>query len=466
MKNKKGGTLLNVLIIVGIIVLIGIFAILFYSQNNSSDIEISKNTLSSGQSIEVSKPQKVKFEVDNEEHTIKVNSINSDSVSLTIQSNPIQVNLKIGEEKKLDLDNDGFYDLYIKLNGIKNEKMDLFVKEINEKIGGNGGNNVNECIGAGKLVFDESTGETLGECCGGLVEIGDVFYDEEKTCEEIFMIVGYGSICSDCGNGICEDWENRCNCEEDCKESSKNSTQNNSSQNISTCANQGEQFSKVYTDEYPEVCCSGLNEWDSGFDTSIAIGNTCYDTMLASGNPVGTCIKKGDGICSSIENVCNSPNDCSNGQNSDYDSIGNFCNTAYDSYCEDNPFKDELEMCSLCSETPVPECANQGEWFDFSDPSTPNECCESLDDVHSTDSISVSDECYWTRTASGYPGGVCSDCGNGICEDVESVCGCAEDCTGKGNSDYNTIQEFCSEGYEQYCSDLPEGMELDLCDLC
>lgn len=73
------------------------------------------------------------------------------------------------------------------------------------------------CLNAGELAFDESTGVNRGECCEGLVKIGDVFYDSNKTCEEIFRIVGYGSICSDCGNKICESWENRCNCPEDCK---------------------------------------------------------------------------------------------------------------------------------------------------------------------------------------------------------------------------------------------------------
>lgn len=112
------------------------------------------------------------------------------------------------------------------------------------------------------------------------------------------------------------------------------------------------------------------------------------------------------------------------------------------------------------------DCAGQGEWYDFTDSSTPNQCCVGLVDVHSTDSLSVADECYWIGTASGYPGGVCSDCGNGICEDIESVCGCAEDCVGEEKSSFNTVQQFCDENYEQYCGDLPEGMELELCNLC
>jgi hypothetical protein len=114
--------------------------------------------------------------------------------------------------------------------------------------------------------------------------------------------------------------------------------------------------------------------------------------------------------------------------------------------------------------TPTPSsCGTQGQTIDFTDPSTPNECCEGLENVNTQDSVSVADKCYWSGTESGAPILTCSDCGNGICEDVESVCGCSEDCVGKGKSAFNTVQDFCDNGYEQYC-EYPEGM--DLCDLC
>ena len=112
------------------------------------------------------------------------------------------------------------------------------------------------------------------------------------------------------------------------------------------------------------------------------------------------------------------------------------------------------------------DCAGQGETIDFTDSLTPNECCEGLDDVNVQTAISIADECYWTGMSSGAPILTCSDCGNGICEDAESVCGCAEDCSGKGVSDYNTIQEFCDNDYERSCENIPDVMELELCALC
>jgi len=51
-------------------------------------------------------------------------------------------------------------------------------------------------------------------CCAGLTGIGTSAPDGSSICHE--MIGGY-PICSDCGNGICEEWENSCNCPADCK---------------------------------------------------------------------------------------------------------------------------------------------------------------------------------------------------------------------------------------------------------
>ena len=114
------------------------------------------------------------------------------------------------------------------------------------------------------------------------------------------------------------------------------------------CAREGEKFSEVY-DQYPEDCCNGLTKWDSGMDTRISIGTKCYKTNALSGSPVGTCIKKGDGFCSDIEDVCNSPEDCKKVNiNSDYTSKEEFCGKGYEYFCEDTPETENLEICELC----------------------------------------------------------------------------------------------------------------------
>ena len=54
----------------------------------------------------------------------------------------------------------------------------------------------------------------VSKCCEGLDEIypAHIF---DANCNELGL-VGWLFLCSDCGNGICESWESKCNCPEDC----------------------------------------------------------------------------------------------------------------------------------------------------------------------------------------------------------------------------------------------------------
>ena len=122
---------------------------------------------------------------------------------------------------------------------------------------------------------------------------------------------------------------------------------------VPTCAIAGQEFSKVFTDEYPGLCCKEFTEWDSGFDTRISIAGNCYETGLVAGNPVGTCISCGNGICNKSEDVCNCPADCSGGENSEHETIEQFCqnweNSSIASECKNNPSVSSLEICNLCN---------------------------------------------------------------------------------------------------------------------
>lgn len=79
------------------------------------------------------------------------------------------------------------------------------------------------CAREGEISSNPSLGPDAPrerECCKGLVVIsqGFVYKPNEEWADEngCVMLDGMGSICSDCGNGHCEKWENRCNCPEDC----------------------------------------------------------------------------------------------------------------------------------------------------------------------------------------------------------------------------------------------------------
>jgi hypothetical protein len=124
--NKKIWLLILIPVFV---ILIGVVLFLFM---NSSSKTISDNEFSQGTSLQLKENKEAKFIIDDEEHTIKINSVSDDSVNLIIQSDPIQTDIKIGETKKFDLDNEGFYDIQVKLNGIKDGVPEIYVKKIHE----------------------------------------------------------------------------------------------------------------------------------------------------------------------------------------------------------------------------------------------------------------------------------------------------------------------------------------------
>lgn len=61
-------------------------------------------------------------------------------------------------------------------------------------------------------------GERVGvitECCGNLSSIGEYSEDEGDCLSR--MVIGVYGICSNCGDDVCEEWENNCSCPDDCE---------------------------------------------------------------------------------------------------------------------------------------------------------------------------------------------------------------------------------------------------------
>ena len=67
-------------------------------------------------------------------HTIKGVEIGADYATFIVASTPVTVTLNLLESKKLDLDNDGYYDLHITLDEIKSSIAYMTLKHINESI--------------------------------------------------------------------------------------------------------------------------------------------------------------------------------------------------------------------------------------------------------------------------------------------------------------------------------------------
>jgi len=120
--------LLFILVPIAVILILGLIFFLIKFPSKS----ISEDELIQGSEIQLKENKEAKFIFEEEEHTITIDSVNDDSVTITIQSNPIQVNLKIGEEKKVDLDDDGFYDVQVKLIDIENGVPEIYIKKIHE----------------------------------------------------------------------------------------------------------------------------------------------------------------------------------------------------------------------------------------------------------------------------------------------------------------------------------------------
>ncbi|MEJ2267793.1 MAG: hypothetical protein P8X70_01825 [Nanoarchaeota archaeon] len=130
-KPKKGDKK-NLIFIIGGIFLCGIIILIIFLILRNVSI-ISEEQVSQGVLIDLKENKQNKFKINDEEHTIKINSIKGNLVSLTIQSTSITMDLKVGENKKIDFEKDGYYDLYIKIENVEGEKVKVEIKKINEE---------------------------------------------------------------------------------------------------------------------------------------------------------------------------------------------------------------------------------------------------------------------------------------------------------------------------------------------
>lgn len=69
-----------------------------------------------------------------EKHSIQINKIQNKTVEIELNSEPIIFNLSQNESKKINLSNDEFYDLYVKVNSVLSNKANITIKSINETI--------------------------------------------------------------------------------------------------------------------------------------------------------------------------------------------------------------------------------------------------------------------------------------------------------------------------------------------
>jgi hypothetical protein len=82
--------------------------------------------------VNASENESFKFLVKNKSHEAKIISITSSQVVLLISSNPLQVEINLGETKQVDTDANGLNDLAINFNSVTDGKASLSFSELKE----------------------------------------------------------------------------------------------------------------------------------------------------------------------------------------------------------------------------------------------------------------------------------------------------------------------------------------------
>ena len=95
---------------------------------------LTSSEINSGVVKQIKEKESLKFLINNFSHSIIINIIAESYVKLTVLSNPLNLTLLIGDEKKLNLTSSEYYDIYIRLNSISNKSASLTVRNIRENI--------------------------------------------------------------------------------------------------------------------------------------------------------------------------------------------------------------------------------------------------------------------------------------------------------------------------------------------
>jgi len=178
----------------------------------------------------------------------------------------------------------------------------------------------------------------VSQCCEGLSEIPPaVIYDDD--CNTVGL-PGALNICSDCGNGICESWESKCNCPQDCG-----------------CADAGEEISPKHYDQGLR-CCAGLTMIHTSryfypcypHGEGVCDANGCsIPPPTSDEDPWWQCTPCGNGICESEcgENRCNCEEDCEC-SDIDEDNVCDWADNCPDDYNPDQEDRDDDGLGNVC----------------------------------------------------------------------------------------------------------------------
>ncbi len=124
---------------------------------------VTDSDFENGYSKKLSAKQRMKVSLGSETHYVGVKSLTTSSATIEISSNPVEATLNVGDEKKFDLNSDGYYDLDVKLLGIDNSKAEISVQKINEEIPAGGNSEATTTTSGEETQTGGETTSTTGE---------------------------------------------------------------------------------------------------------------------------------------------------------------------------------------------------------------------------------------------------------------------------------------------------------------
>jgi hypothetical protein len=82
---------------------------------------------------ELTVKSRIKIKFNGEEHFVGIINLTNITATINVSSTPQQEIFYVGDEKKFDLEGDGFYDILVSLNSIENNKANVSLNYINEQ---------------------------------------------------------------------------------------------------------------------------------------------------------------------------------------------------------------------------------------------------------------------------------------------------------------------------------------------
>ncbi len=82
----------------------------------------------------LAKKNRIRIKINNQKHHIGVKELTKTNATIEVSSTPQSMIFNISDENKFDVTEDGYYDIYVRLNSIEENKANLTIKSVYEEI--------------------------------------------------------------------------------------------------------------------------------------------------------------------------------------------------------------------------------------------------------------------------------------------------------------------------------------------